>query len=364
MELFAVDSAEDEDEERRSSQLVNQPQRPESNMVEEENKKMYTALLQNQVLGIDNPYLLHEIHNRDENYMKHDLYSHMQRQHNPEDLGSSSGFSRKNTLLGGSSQDFDSSPFNSKFTVLRFNNQTSAFGPQLSKQGAGLFSQDFSVMQRGHFSNVSNYAQSYLSDTISQSSQSSAFGLSENMSPPTHQPTFRHNPLSGFDEESVIVPKKKQRKISKIPFKVLDAPSLQDDFYLNLVDWSPYNNLAVGLSSCIYIWSASSSKVTKLADLGSSDSVTSVCWSKRGQHLSVGTNSGLVQIWDVNKCKLVRTLKGHEGRVGTIAWSPNVLSSGSKDKSILNRDLRQKDDYFGSLLYHKQEVCGLKWSYD
>lgn len=28
------------------------------------------------------------------------------------------------------------------------------------------------------------------------------------------------------------------RKISKILFKVLDAPELQDDFYLNLVDWS------------------------------------------------------------------------------------------------------------------------------
>jgi cell division cycle 20-like protein 1 (cofactor of APC complex) len=92
----------------------------------------------------------------------------------------------------------------------------------------------------------------------------------------------------------VIVPKKKQRKIAKIPFKVLDAPALQDDFYLNLVDWSPYNNLAVGLSSCIYIWSASSSKVTKLYDLGPRDCVTSVCWSKRGQHLSVGTNSGVV----------------------------------------------------------------------
>lgn len=44
-------------------------------MIEEENKKMYTALLQNQVLGIDNPYLLHEIHNSDENYMNGHLYS-------------------------------------------------------------------------------------------------------------------------------------------------------------------------------------------------------------------------------------------------------------------------------------------------
>ena len=36
---------------------------------------------------------------------------------------------------------------------------------------------------------------------------------------------------------------KPQRNISKVPFKVLDAPDLQDDFYLNLVDWSSANML-------------------------------------------------------------------------------------------------------------------------
>lgn len=94
--------------------------------------------------------------------------------------------------------------------------------------------------------------------------------LAENVNPfGSSKKAFNLNPLCGFDEDSVIVPKNKHRKIPKIPFKVLDAPALQDDFYLNLVDWSPYNNLAVGLSSCVYIWSASSSKVTKLYDLGS-----------------------------------------------------------------------------------------------
>jgi len=38
-----------------------------------------------------------------------------------------------------------------------------------------------------------------------------------------------------------IVNNKSNRKISKIPFKVLDAPALQDDFYLNLLDWSESN---------------------------------------------------------------------------------------------------------------------------
>ena len=51
---------------------------------------------------------------------------------------------------------------------------------------------------------------------------------------------------------------KSVRKIPKVPFKVLDAPSLKDDFYLNLVDWSSTNNLAVGLGTAVYIWSASS----------------------------------------------------------------------------------------------------------
>lgn len=43
--------------------------------------------------------------------------------------------------------------------------------------------------------------------------------------------------------------------------QVLDAPALADDFYLNLVDWSAQNLLAVGLDSCVYLWSAHTSKV-------------------------------------------------------------------------------------------------------
>lgn len=56
-------------------------------------------------------------------------------------------------------------------------------------------------------------------------------------------------------------PRKPTRKISKIPFKVLDAPELQDDFYLNLVDWSSLNVLSVGLGTCVYLWSACTSQV-------------------------------------------------------------------------------------------------------
>lgn len=58
------------------------------------------------------------------------------------------------------------------------------------------------------------------------------------------------------DDENL---KMKNRRVSKLPFKVLDAPMLQDDFYLNLLDWSSSNVLAVGLMNSVYIWSAQTS---------------------------------------------------------------------------------------------------------
>ncbi|KAL9242853.1 hypothetical protein vseg_016812 [Gypsophila vaccaria] len=159
-------------------------------------------------------------------------------------------------------------------------------------------------------------------------------------------------------------PIKAPRKVPRAPYKVLDAPSLQDDFYLNLVDWSPHNVLAVGLGNSVYLWNASSSKVTKLCDLGLDDSVCSVGWAQRGTHLAIGTNEGKVQIWDASRCKNIRTMEGHRMRVGALAWSSSVLSSGSRDKSILQRDIRAQDDFVSKLTGHKSEVCGLKWSYD
>jgi len=94
--------------------------------------------------------------------------------------------------------------------------------------------------------------------------------------------------VSLFDNQNT----NKVRKINKMPFKVLDAPQLQDDFYLNLVDWSSQNVLAVGLNRAVYIWSAHTSQVKKLCEMPYDDSITSVAWSNRGQHLAIGTNSG------------------------------------------------------------------------
>ena len=60
---------------------------------------------------------------------------------------------------------------------------------------------------------------------------------------------------------------------------------------------------------------------------------------------------------------MVRSLRGHTHRVGACAWSNSLVASGSKDKSILVRDVRSQSNYEQHLCGHRQEVCGLRWSY-
>ncbi len=108
-----------------------------------------------------------------------------------------------------------------------------------------------------------------------------------------HYSPYSLSPLSPASIRLLRSPRKQLRKIPKTPFKVLDAPELQDDFYLNLVDWSSTNILAVGLNASVYLWNANTSNVTRLCDLQTeSDTVTSVAWSDRGQYVAVGTHKG------------------------------------------------------------------------
>jgi cell division cycle 20-like protein 1, cofactor of APC complex len=106
------------------------------------------------------------------------------------------------------------------------------------------------------------------------------------------------------------------RKIPQEPFKVLDAPSLQDDYYLNLLDWSDQNFIAVGLERDVYTWNASNNKVLRLFEVEDGESVCSVAWSKREGILGMGDSSGSVKIFDVGKQKVVRNFQGHMARVG------------------------------------------------
>ncbi|KAF8756625.1 Cell cycle regulatory protein [Rhizoctonia solani] len=125
-----------------------------------------------------------------------------------------------------------------------------------------------------------------------------------------------------------------------------------------------HESTGVGLGSCVYLWSAESSKVVKLCDLGNVNPVTSVNWVQKGSTVAIGTQNGEILIYDATTLQKQRTLTGHASRVGALAWSNYTLSSGSRDRTILNFDVRlpPASATVSKLAGHRQEICGLKWS--
>ncbi|CAI5756797.1 unnamed protein product [Candida verbasci] len=207
--------------------------------------------------------------------------------------------------------------------------------------------EDITTTPRRNKTNLFTYQSPKKSRPISRDLQSELYSLS---------------PVRQDSQKLLLSPQKKPRNISKVPYRVLDAPELSDDFYLNLVDWGQQDILAVGLGDSVYLWDGSTQSVDRLCNLTNKDKVTSLNWIGSGTHLAIGTSKGLVEIWDATKIKCVRTMTGHSLRVSSLAWNEHILSSGSRDRTILNRDVRIEDHFVNKFESHKQEVCGLKWN--
>ena len=159
---------------------------------------------------------------------------------------------------------------------------------------------------------------------------------------------------------------KPPRHIASAPTRILDAPDLLDDYYLNLMSWSSSNVLAIALSQTLYLWDASTANIKELMSVEAEDDyICSVSWIQEGgSHIAVGTASNAVQLWDVQAGKQVRSMDGHSSRVGALAWNNHLLTSGSRDTTIINHDIRVQNHIVGRMTQHSQEVCGLAWSPD
>lgn len=155
-----------------------------------------------------------------------------------------------------------------------------------------------------------------------------------------------------------------RRRVLTAPERVLDAPGLVDDYYLNLLDWSSGNQVAVGLERNVYVWSAESGTVSCLLETSPDTYVSSVKWSGDGAYVGVGLGSGEVQIWDVEEGTKLRSMHGHEARVGVMGWNKHILSTGARSGLVYNHDVRIAQHKIAELVSHTSEVCGLEWRSD
>ncbi|KAI0488580.1 hypothetical protein KFK09_028418 [Dendrobium nobile] len=159
-------------------------------------------------------------------------------------------------------------------------------------------------------------------------------------------------------------PLKNKRYIPQSAERILDAPNLEDDFYLNLLDWGKRNILAIALGNSVYLWDASVGSAFELVTFDDHvGPVSSVSWAPDGKNIALGLSNSFVQLWDVTSNRPLRTLEGiHQSRVGTLAWNGGILTTGGMDGNIVNNDVRIRSHVVQKYRGHHMEVCGLKWS--
>lgn len=219
---------------------------------------------------------------------------------------------------------------------------------------------------------TSTSARTTITSSTYESSLASACGISTNQrilafkpappesSKPIDLRTQYNRPLKQASTQSAQF----RRRIQTAPERVLDAPGLVDDYYLNLLDWSSQNQVAIGLERNVYVWTAESGTVSQLLETPADTYVSSVKWSGDGAYVGVGLGSGEVQIWDVEEGTKLRSMFGHETRVGVMGWNKHTLSTGARSGLVFNHDVRIAAHKVAELVSHTSEVCGLEWRSD
>ncbi|KAI6653833.1 Cell division cycle protein 20-like [Oopsacas minuta] len=178
--------------------------------------------------------------------------------------------------------------------------------------------------------------------------------------------TNRHDAI--YSQSTSEIARQNRAKLNRhIPThsdKILDAPGVKNDFYLNCLDWNQNNFIAISLADEVYLWNAATSKVDRLNSHVSSPYISSVKWSSLSSYLAVGTSSAKVELWDVSRQVRLRVMDGHSSRVGALAWNGHTLTTGSRAGTLCHHDVRIPEHLFLQTHNHEQEICGLAWSND
>jgi len=219
---------------------------------------------------------------------------------------------------------------------------------------------------------TSSYTRSNTDSSAYESTLASACGISTNQRilafkpapPESSKPIDLRSQYNRPLKQAATQSAQFRRRIQTAPERVLDAPGLVDDYYLNLLDWSSGNQVAIGLERNVYVWSAESGTVSCLLESPADTYISSVKWSGDGAYVGVGLGSGEVQIWDVEEGTKLRSMFGHETRVGVMGWNKHTLSTGARSGLVFNHDVRIAQHKTAELVSHTSEVCGLEWRSD
>ncbi len=148
------------------------------------------------------------------------------------------------------------------------------------------------------------------------------------------------------------------------PFKILDVPGVEDDYYTNLLSWSTQNKIAVSLDNTVYLFDYKTAEIDTFYEAFKLEKVTSLAFDTFGDRLAIGNILGQVSIWDVERRKELMCIERHTDRVSCLDWAEKGLLSGSKDKNVCMFDIRMRRHTASKFVGHTQEVIGIRWNSD
>ncbi|ODV93853.1 hypothetical protein PACTADRAFT_26851, partial [Pachysolen tannophilus NRRL Y-2460] len=164
---------------------------------------------------------------------------------------------------------------------------------------------------------------------------------------------------------------KKKNLKSSIPFRVLDAPGLRDDFYSNLVSWSKKTgNIAVALCSNVFIWSQDLGAIP-LAPV-ENDLITCVSYSN-DDYLVVGTKHGRLILYSQKEMNVIKAYYLHDKGLCCITWFSDSKTIFTGDEAgevscfeIISKNNGEDTRFHKSsaIKYHQQQICGIALSND
>ncbi|TPX59083.1 hypothetical protein PhCBS80983_g02711 [Powellomyces hirtus] len=180
-----------------------------------------------------------------------------------------------------------------------------------------------------------------------------------------------------------------RRIVPRSPERVLDAPGLRNDYYIDVLDWSFNNLLAVGLGNKVYLWDEKTAGIHELWAVDEPDYITSCKFSPDGLRIAVGSETGRCEMFSVPKVQFresrCKARIRHRNGLAALAWTRQhnnlYLTTGDKhgvirvynttahrasttgaSSTTLNRTHCELVKEWSGV--HKDRIVGLKWSHD